>query len=332
MQRSTGVLLSAILVLLGCAATVLFAALMVIGFAVVPAGEASSTFIHYAILFTILVFVGLAGWGIATVFGLLGLRNWARISMLVFSGLMAVFCFFPMIVMPFVPIPQSDSTPRNFQLIFHAGSVIFYGFFVALGVFWVIYFNKRGVKAQFVPAVAVSSESAAAFRTAVPVDNAPVRLKRPILITVWSWFLIASALFAPLVLVLHTPLILFGRILVGRPFELWAVLLAAAGLAAGIGMLKLRWWGWAVALCLQLVTILNSAYTMAVPGAMARFLDAMQMQQSAMGLPSTAATLPPALLEVSSGFGALFAIAVFVMLLIYRQAFAEQSPAPPAAI
>jgi hypothetical protein len=71
---------------------------------------------------------------------------------------------------------------------------------------------------------------------------------------------------------------------------------------------------------------------MAVPGAMARFLDAMQMQQSAMGLPSTAATLPPALLEVSSGFGALFAIAVFVMLLIYRQAFAEQSPAPPAAI
>jgi hypothetical protein len=332
MRRSIGVLLSASLVFFGCAVTVLFAALMAVGFAVMPAGQVTSRFIHFAILFDSLLFLGLAGWGIATGFGLFGLRNWARISMLVFSGLMAVFCFFPMVVMPFVPIPQSDSTPRNFELIFHLGSVIFYGSFVALGVFWLIYFNKRSVKAQFVPAVAVSAASAAVFGAGVPVEMVAARPKRPILITVWSWFLIASALFAPLVFVLHTPVFLFGRILVGRPLEFWALLLSAAGLASGIGMLKLRWWAWAVALCLQWVAVLNAAYTMAVPGAMVRLVDAVKMQQSAMGLPGSAVAVPPAFMEVCTGFGALIAIAVLVILIFYREAFAEQAPAPPAAI
>jgi hypothetical protein len=332
MRRSIGVLLSVILVFFGCGMALLFGALMAFGFAMVPAGQASASAARVLLVLDCVFTVVFAGWGIATALGLLGLRSWARISMLVFSGLLAVFSFFPMVIMPFVPVPQSPTLPPNFGLLFHVGFVIFYGCFFALGLFWLVYFNQRSVKAQFEPAATVPAAPPAAFGFGVPVQKVSAGPKRPVLITVWSWFLIVSFLFAPFVFVLHTPAFLFGRTLVGRPGELWTLCLGAAGLAAGIGMLKLRWWAWALSLCIQLLALLNTISMMVIPGSMARLLAAARLQQRSMGLPEASTALPPLLLEAGVGFGMVFAIAIVVMLVVYRGAFSGEITTPSAAI
>jgi len=90
MKRPAGVTISAVAVLIGCGLTLLSGAFMILAFFVTPATDSMPAFTRYSLLIMSVFMLGLATWGIATGINLLQLREWARISMLVFSGLLLV--------------------------------------------------------------------------------------------------------------------------------------------------------------------------------------------------------------------------------------------------
>ena len=93
MKRSVGVTISAVVVLFGCGIALVSTAFTVLGFAEMAARGAAPPFGRIAGVFLVLLMLCLAGWGVATGISLLYLREWARISMLVFSGFLLWYRF-----------------------------------------------------------------------------------------------------------------------------------------------------------------------------------------------------------------------------------------------
>ncbi len=327
MQRSVGVTLSAVLVFCGCAAALLAGVLMVLSFQLVQDQTLANPLVRVVLVVEVLVDIGFVAWGVASGIGLLKLQRWARMSMLVFSGIMIAFCAIPMVVIPFIPIPQPEDAPANLGLIIHGGIEVFYGAFVALGIFWIYFFNRRSVKAQF--ATAATGEMAAGA-PAIPSVPAESPSKRPVLMTVIAVLFLVGGCFVPMVLFTHTPLLFFGLAPQGAARIVALIAMGACGIAAGIGLLRLRFWGWAVAVIFQVFNLLNSAYVILAPSAINRFTAAMAAQYAAIGMAQFPGTFPIAtIMRISMGFGLVLGVAILWALVAYRKAF---RPGTAAAI
>src|SRR5208282_3322889 len=105
------------------------------------------------------VFVALAVWGILTTVGLFRLRRWARYSILVICGCLALFglvsCLMILLLM-FVPLPMAANmdasqaqSAQSFVKIMFGAMAFFYFLVGALGVFWLVYFNLKTVREAF---------------------------------------------------------------------------------------------------------------------------------------------------------------------------------------
>lgn len=104
MKRSTGVTLSAVLVFFGSAMALLVGFFLVAALKFAPHGSIPTPFLRGALIFDGALDLAFVAWGIASGVGLIRLRQWARMSMLVFSGMMIVFSLIPMLIIPFVPL------------------------------------------------------------------------------------------------------------------------------------------------------------------------------------------------------------------------------------
>jgi hypothetical protein len=85
-------------------------------------------------------------WGLATGIGLLRAWRWARISMLVFSSLLAVSGALG--VVGFLFMPNGNMSGWSLFLL-KVGTVLFTLIPVAIGVRWFIYFTRNNVRAHF---------------------------------------------------------------------------------------------------------------------------------------------------------------------------------------
>lgn len=121
MNRSVGVTVIAVLALLGSGLALLMGILMlvVMGVAPVPTQPgfpASPAFFRVMLLAASLVYVLPAIWGILTGIGLFQLKNWARISTIVFSVLLTLmggFSALTALLIQFLPVPAGGPrTPR----------------------------------------------------------------------------------------------------------------------------------------------------------------------------------------------------------------------------
>src|SRR5277367_3607443 len=115
MRRPAGVTIAAVAVFIGSGLTLLSGAIMIFAFFVLPATESAPAFTRAAGVIMAIFMLGLAAWGIATGINLLQLREWARISMIVFSALLLVTAvpgLLMMLVMPF-PMPQGSAVPAG---------------------------------------------------------------------------------------------------------------------------------------------------------------------------------------------------------------------------
>lgn len=324
MQRSTGVTLSAVLVFFGSAMALLggLFAVAAMRFAPPRSMPMPTSFLRGALIFDGVLDLAFVAWGIASGVGLIRLRPWARISMLVFSGIMIFFCLIPMLIIPFVPLPpQSDTLPSNFDLVFRIGAVAFYGLFVALGAFWLYFFNKRSVKDQF---------------KGIPVPEglaAESRPQRPLAIVILAWLLIVGGCFTPFALFMRIPAFFFSFVLLPHWGELFYGTFALLSVVAGVGLLKLRAWGWILAVGIQSIGLLNLLSMILIPGALARFESLLQSQRTAMGLAEAPTVIPAALsMWIGLGIGTLVASAILVILLAYKRAFDERSRTPAPAV
>ena len=301
MQRPAGITISAVIVLIGSGLALLSAALMILVFAVMPAAESTPAFTRGAGLIMSIFMLGFAAWGIASAVNLLHLREWARISMIVFSGLLLVMGvpgLLMMLVMP-LPTPPTPAVPsgaamppmEHLMTAVRVGMAIFYALLALLGGYWMYFFNTRPIKEHFRAAGATTNAS-----TWAPAALAPTELpgapKRPVSITIIAYLTLVGACMFPILNILHLPLTFLGFFFSGGKAALIVSGYMAVQLLMAYGLLKLEKWGRSLAIYYFNFAIFNSIISVILPGAQARYEEATTAMQNSMGLPPSPFQLP----------------------------------------
>ncbi|HXN27823.1 MAG TPA: hypothetical protein VN902_11920 [Candidatus Acidoferrales bacterium] len=326
MQRPAGVTISAVVVFIGSGLALLSAALMILAFAVMPA-EATPAFTRGAGLIVSIFMLGFAAWGIATGVNLLHLREWARISMIVFSGLLLVMGvpgLLMMLVMP-LPAPPTPTLPsgaamppmEHLMTAVRVGMAIFYALLALLGGWWIYFFNTRPIKERFREAGAMNPAS-----TWAPAALAPTELpgapKRPVSITIIAYLALVGACMFPILNILHLPLTFLGFFFSGGKAALIVSGYMAVQLLMAYGLLKLEKWGRSLAIYYFNFAIFNSIISVILPGAQARYEEATTAMQNSMGL-------PPSPFQFPIWFSLVFSLPMIAVQLWFvvtrRQAF-----------
>ncbi len=301
MRRPAGVTIAAVVVFIGSGLTLLSAGFMIFASSVMPVAESAPAFTRDAGLIMSVLMLGLAGWGIATGINLLQLREWARISMIVFSGLllvMAVPGLLMMLVMP-LPIPPASAVPpgeampplAHLMTAVRIGMATFYGLLALLGGWWLYFFNSRPVREVF-----RNPTTPAAASGWAPVALAPTELpgapKRPVSITIIAYLALVGACMFPFFNILHMPLTFLGFYFTGAKASLIVVGYMSVQLLMGYGLLKLEMWGRNLAVYYFNFAIFNSVISVILPGAQTRYEEAMGAVQGSLGLPPTQFQFP----------------------------------------
>jgi hypothetical protein len=339
MNRSPAVTVSAVIALIGSILTLLMGILMLVIMVIAPIPQsaaipASPEFSKVLFAALSLIYILPAIWGIATSIGLFRLKNWARISMIVFSVLLILMAGFSGLISMLIPTPSSAGTHAPASIM--VGVRIFMGVFwlslLGVGIWWLVLFTRAGVQAQF------AQRSIAMAGLPVPTGE-PIQMlasasqpgsKRPLSITIIAWLMLVGCAFIPLSFFMKTPMVLFTRLITG-----WAAfaLLAIYGLLtlfAGIGLLRLKSWGRTVAIALYVFGFLNGFVFYFAPGGHARAVSLMQTQRAVFPWLKTVPAeqqfdMPVQMFVVFAIIGLIGAL-VPVYFLVTRKAAFENQP------
>jgi len=329
MPRSVGITVSAVVVIIGSAFTILGGAMMVLGSLFLskssPAANVPAN-LEFFVVIEAVMFSGFGGWGLAAGIGLINLKQWARISMLVFAAILVFISLPAAVLLAVIPFPSANdpNLPSNFMPIMRTGMVLFYAMFAALGCFWLYFFNKQSVKAQFQvkqPAL----ESAAGTPIAAPGASRA----RPLSITIIGWFLLIGSALAPLGLLFNSaffsgaqfPLYFLGFFFFGRSASLILIVWITAQIVAAVGLLKLKNWGLLATIGLQCLTVVNSALLVGIPANRARFQQIMEAMIASINsrMPQPVSFVFPIWIGFASSMPIVFVILWF--LITRRHAF-----------
>ncbi|GAC1632635.1 MAG: hypothetical protein NVS9B14_06130 [Candidatus Acidiferrum sp.] len=264
-------------------------------------------------------------------------KNWARISILIWAGIMAFFSavscvavFFVLNVMPqHMPNVQDPAPFLAFMKFF---LLVFYGIPFAIAVWWLILFTRPRVAAAFTMSQSQVANQvsldASGFPTATPpaIPVTPKKPSCPVPLLIVAGLLIASAVSTPLVFLLPStpavPMYFFGfttsaaagRIVVGS-------LAIVYGLLA-IGLIRLKPLALDAILALQAIFFLNGIASLASPNFLHIMHDA--MAQIAAANPN----IPPGFPFFSDGFfrgmlifGLFFSFCTLGLLVAFRTRF-----------
>jgi hypothetical protein len=284
MKRSAGVTIAAVVALLGSAflaySAILgfFSILSVSRFS--PAGqtrpEFNQTQMLAAAVMGSLVDLGLAGWGILTGIGLLRLKTWSRISVLVFAGALALVAAFGVLIIMFLPLPGRPNAGQGYHSFFRVIAAPIWFIPLSVSVWWLVFFSRKSVVAQFSAApVAADYSPTQAFASAPVILPGPPSMQRPVLLTIIAWFYLGSAILnAPWYFMgqMRTlPFPFFGTVLEGRVMTIFFALSLILLLAGAIGLLKDQIWGYWLTLGLNAFNLMNAVAILLLPGRPERF-------------------------------------------------------------
>src|ERR1035438_1782838 len=258
MKRLPGVIFSAIIRLLVSLLQLLMALAMGIGGAVEqsqirsgvhPGVAATPPIPTWMPIFTYglcVVFAALTVWAILTVVGLFRMRRWARYSILAIGGCLALVGLPAMLVsllmlaVPLsVPAGGDASQVHNVQAMTKVvfGVVgLFYGMIGAVGVSWLVYFNRKKVCDEFNSALGQSVPS-----------------RRPFLVSAIAVLTMIGGPGCLLMALLPLPGAFLGLTLYGWQRALVFLVYAVLVTAAGVGLWRLEEWGRRLAMAMQLV-------------------------------------------------------------------------------
>jgi len=337
MPRSPGVTASAVAVLIGSSFTLLCGAMMVLGSAFFtranPAARLPENFGSILVVEAVLFF-GFGGWGLASGIGLFCLKQWARISLLVYAGLLICVSLPAAALMAVISLPHDPNLPVNFMPVIRVGMALFYGMFAALGGVWLYFFNKRSVKVQFQAMPRMPESAAGDVFVGVPAPEASAsQSARPLSITVIGWFLLIASALAPLGALINRalfpgvqgPFYFLGFFFFGWSGYLVLLVWMAAQMVAAVGLLKLKRWGLFATIALQCLTLLNATLLLVIPGHRARLQQIMETMVASMDarLPQPA----PFVFPTWIGFGMAFPMVLVILwfLVTRRQVFNSAS-------
>jgi hypothetical protein len=285
MRRSAGVTVIAVIVLIGSVLTVglglLTSALaLVIPMAGAgPSGESPPPAL--VLVFAGLIYLVPGVFGLISGIGLVRLRNWARISTIVFAVFLIVTAAFMLLAAMMLPAVSSPNAQidaaqmASIMAMMRIAMAVTSLALIALGVWWAIFLTRRAATVQFAGGAA-------------PLDRT---FRRPVSITVIAWFMLVGCAGVFLSIALRSPVPFFVIMLTGVPALLYVVATGATLVYAGIGLLRLAPTARLVSIGYFAFGILNSAVFALGPGGHAR-LVAFTERARAMN-PMTSPAPPP---------------------------------------
>jgi hypothetical protein len=333
MKRSIGVTLIAALSLLGSCLAILAGLLMAVVCLIVPMPDntpaAPSPAIMKLIMLLGSLFYVLPGiWGIVTSVGLFRLKNWARISIIVFAVILVLTSGFGGLISLFMPpLPGANQAGEVAVWIMRLFSFVL----VSIGIWWIVFFTRSKVKSQF---VTVEANQLAAQASGVSSSTELIS-KRPLSITIIAWLLLAGSAFMPISLALHAPIILFTKLLVGSQATLCLLIFTAINLSIGIGLLRLRPLARTGAIGYFLFAALNMGIFYLAPGASGRIIQLTESQKTIfpwMPSPQNQPNYsfdPKPFLILGIATGVLMTAAVLYFLIKSKPAFDSAATPPP---
>ncbi len=308
-----------ILAILGSLLIILSVAVGLMGLYLTPAQKDVPVFASSvaAVMFGVMFFVAI--FGIFTGIGLLRLKNWARLSALVWAGITVFFCSLGIITILLIPFPAVPTAPNVNMAAIKGFVAAFYAAPILIGIWWLILFNKASIKAQFTDAVPLTA------------TDTPTLPRCPLPVAIIAGFMLFSVLGMFAMPLLHMPIamILFGHRIRGEFGSFLFASTTVLYLAAAIGLLRLQRWSYPLSLGLYAFWTLSGVTTFLSP----RYPQIMTEVFSEMNLPESSTA---GLQMVSSRAFALFTLIptliVVAILLYYRKRFWEASAAAHTAV
>ncbi len=258
-----------------------------------------ASFMRASYLIGGIILLALFAGGIATGIGLLRLRLWARLSILVFSGALVLLFGFSAATIISTPFPQTGAPPAVAARV-KAGITIFYGIFALLGAGWLYFFNRKSVKQQFASSV---SEALS--------------------VKVIAGFFLLSAAGMLVLAFLLLPGNFLGIVVIGMPGRLLNAACGVVALAIAIGLLSLKSWARkaAIGFCIfygisALLFVALPGYSQRVDASLALFPPGVRATQSTHQSPQVVSVLVMAAL--------IYAIPIW--FLVRRRAVFTSAP------
>ena len=187
----------------------------------------------------------LGTWGVATVFGLFGLRRWARVSMLGLGGVLVLLSGGAAVA------AISDVSSKDvFDLVLSVAPILIALAFLTLGLWWEILFTRPAVRELFrgkgLPAPAVAPAAPSASQ---PNERRGVLFVATYLLVTGGASLILNIL---------------GRLRFGLLTILFVVL-PAIGFLCGVGLLRRKRWAQPAAVAYFVVLVIEALHTTFLP-------------------------------------------------------------------
>jgi hypothetical protein len=310
MNRSAGVTISAIVVLLGSGLALLTGVMMLFASTSgVSVPQNQVQFFKYFMMITAVLFFAAGAWGISTGMALLHLREWSRVSMMVFGALLLFLCIPGLLMFLMVPFPPpgtavSPQLTPNLLMGMRIFFTLFYAALAVLGAWWLYFFNRRSTKEQFRKVPGASPQQ-------ISDDSMIGSRARPLSITLIAWYLLISAFIGVLGLSVNPPVFFFGFFFKGTFASLIMFGLALVQSLTAFGLLKLRPWGRTLAIYYFQFLIFNSLTMVLIPGTQARFDQAMGDMMRDMQGSSNA----PHVVHFPIWFGVILGVPLLALLL-----------------
>src|SRR3954462_8481063 len=300
MKRPAGVIASAIVVFLGSTFALLVPAAGVAALFIAPSSARPPGAVVPTAIAGFLMMAASGVLGSCTGVGLSRLRPWARVSILIFAGFLALGCFFVLLTLTSIPFPP-DTSAATASTIRRVTAAVFGGL-LAIAAWWLIQFNTLSTKAAF-------------------ASSSDFPSPRPISITVIAWASITGGATTLLAILVGSPAFLFGFVLHDWAAGVLYAVFAALSLFIGKGLLDLReearilgigWYGF---------SLLQTAVVGFVPSLRQRMFD-MQKSISPQDAQTNLGDLG-ALPNVWFGFGMILAAAAIFFLVRERHSFGD---------
>ena len=228
-------------------------------------------------------------------------KNWARIALLIWAGIMAFFsavtCIVVFFAMNLVPHAARNPQDANVLVAMKFFMLVLYGIPFGVAVWWLILFSRPRVAAAFKTPIPVAvdpwgiSPSGLPMPIAPPMPTVPLAPKKPscpVPLLIVAGFLLFSAVATPLFLLLpeagSTPMFLFGFTVFGLTSKIVLASLSVVCGVLAIGLIRLKPHALDAIIALQAIFLINSLLSLASP----TFLHTMYatMQERAMNNPA----------------------------------------------
>jgi hypothetical protein len=261
----------------------------------------------------------LSAWGIATAIGVIRLRRWARYSILIIGGCMAFLGLTSMsgiLMLVAVPMPTPPALDaaqaHSMQAVAKFGllmGALAYAAVLAIGIWWLVYFNRKSVRSVFAGPAGQIAES------------------RPVLISVFAVLSILAAPCCAATAFIPVPALFFGAVIGGGGKIALFLAFALLELVIGIGLWRMVEWARRLALGMMALGAVNMIVYLARPSLMLKNMGevyrAMQVAQ-----PQFAPHVQNILIAETFSFSLLFIAAIAYMLHYYRARFIEPNETP----